>query len=272
MAIKSDWPSVLATMAEALVESREAGLPDPTPDKFFEQFLTRPVAETTLTRDKFVNAITGEETAAKVATRRGKSSFGKAFSEFLNTPGYSTKEAGKMGGHDAYMEHMRAVGMAPLRKSTHTGMEADTFIMDELAQVATPLDDVADRITKFFAESPTRLMLNQPTGLTVKKANGAFSKKGHIGGEEFVPARAYVGKRGRMIYAMRPADAADYVEAEFTEKEANELFDDFVAYMRQAPDLHEALTDAKKAAADEAEREKLAGKAEQYAELGFGTW
>lgn len=270
---ENNWAEAMAFLAGKLLESREAGLPDPAPDKFLEQFMTRPpVEDTTLTRDT-LTALSANVTSAR---RTGKSSLGKAFSEFLNTPGYSSEEAGKMGGHDAYMKHMRSIGMIkPLLKEVKprlTGKEADLFIMDEITQIASPLGEVADKITQFFIASPTKLMLNQPSGLTVKRANGQFSKKPHIGGEEFVPIRAYVGKRGLMIYAMRPADAADYIEAEFTEKQANELFDGFAGYMRSAPDLRDALDDAKKTAADAAEREKLAGKAEQYAELGFGSW
>lgn len=260
MAIKDDWADFIAGAAERLLESRKGGKPDP--DSFVELMKTTPV----VTPSKMFEApkLTRE--------RRGKSTFSEAFADFLNTPGYSSEDAGKAGGHDAYMEQLRLKGKAPLSKPFNPGKEADTFTMSEEAKLATELDDVADHITKHFLESPTKLMLNQPTKLTVKRATGQFSQKPHIGGEEFVPTRAYVGKRGQLIFTMRPADAADYVEAEFSEKQANELFDDFVAYMRLAPDLRDMVAEAKKAAADAAEREKLAGKAEQYAELGFGSW
>lgn len=256
------WGEFITKAAKKILDSREAGLPDPV--SFADLMMGTPP----MTPEKMGHA-------SKLTHQRGpgKSSLGKAFSEFLNTPGYNSEEASRHGGHDAYMKHLRAVGIAsPIkREPTITGMEADIIMIDDMENLS--LDSVADQITEYFASSTqTRLMLNEPHQLTVKKANGQYSKKAHIGGEEFIPLRAYLGKRGQIIYVFRPADAADYAELEVTEKEANELLDGFVAFMKKAPDLREAMTSAKKIAADAAEREKLAGKAEQYADLGFGSW
>lgn len=115
--------------------------------------------------------------------------------------------------------------------------------------------------------------LGEPTQLTVSRKGGQFTKKPHIGGEEFAFVRAYMGKRGSLIFVFKPRGVADYEFAEFAEADAKRSLLGFAEALAAAMNTGELreLKDAKKAAVLDAEREKLeASRAAHYP--GFGSW
>lgn len=73
-----------------------------------------------------------------------------------------------------------------------------------------------------FVADPFVFTLNSSKSLTVYKNDGAensrigYSKHGHIGGEEFVPVRAYVGKKGHLIIHYRPVQTEPYAWMEMS--------------------------------------------------------
>ena len=171
-----------------------------------------------------------------------------------------------------------------LKTTTGKGIEA---MMEEAMEAveATDLDTMADEITRRIQEAnansksplPTSLMLNEPLSLTVKKAGkpgDGYSKKAHTGGEEFQPVRCYAGKRGALIYVFKPLAVAEYMEMEMPESQAKKSLSGFELWLKGIidPELDRTRKEAQQASALKAEREKLADRADQYADQGFGSW
>lgn len=155
--------------------------------------------------------------------------------------------------------------------------------MEEEAVEATSLDHMAKQITdRITADAnsrtlPVSLMLMEPLSLTVKKAGkpgDGYSKKAHTGGEEFQPIRCYAGKRGALIYVFRPLAVAGYLEMEMPEAQAKTALSGFETWIKGVVDaeLERTRKEAQQASALKAEREKLADRADQYADQGFGSW
>ncbi|MBC7666840.1 MAG: hypothetical protein H7276_24140 [Caulobacter sp.] len=143
--------------------------------------------------------------------------------------------------------------------------EADQQIMDVINTV----------VSESFAKGTSaKFSLTAPDTLTVKKRDGTFAKKPHIGGEEFVCTGVYMGKRGKMIFQFQPTAAADYAQLELTEKQAQDLMGDFEAYAAQiiGRDLQLAKREAAEQSSLEAERAKLSDPSDVYSDLGFGSW
>lgn len=146
--------------------------------------------------------------------------------------------------------------------------------MDDSEIKELELKEVAEAITGVFEANQGKFMLLEPLQLTVRKPDGSFSKRAHIGSEEFKPTRCYAGKRGTLIMCMAPLAASDYLEIEVSEEVGNKSFSGFKDYMTAnvPTELREARSDALKAAALKSEQKKLEGKVETYADLGFGSW
>lgn len=155
--------------------------------------------------------------------------------------------------------------------------------MEEEAVEATSLDHMAKQITERITADansrtlPVSLMLMEPLSLTVKKAGkpgDGYSKKAHTGGEEFQPIRCYAGKRGALIYVFRPLAVANYLEMEMPEAQAKTALSGFETWTKGVVDaeLERTRKEAQQASALKAEREKLADRADQYADQGFGSW
>lgn len=155
--------------------------------------------------------------------------------------------------------------------------------MEEEAVEATSLDHMAEQITERITADansrtlPVSLMLMEPLSLTVKKAGkpgDGYSKKAHTGGEEFQPIRCYAGKRGALIYVFRPLAVANYLEMEMPEAQAKTALSGFETWIKGVVDaeLERTRKEAQQASALKAEREKLADRADQYADQGFGSW
>lgn len=121
-------------------------------------------------------------------------------------------------------------------------------------------------------------MLSEPANLTVQKPGAEFSKVPHIGGEYFILKSCYMGKRGKIIFRLTPDSAAHYSHVEMSETEASNLlagFREFMAAMNRddiIAKMREKIRDATTAKLEESEREKMAGKYDQYSNIGFGSW
>lgn len=147
-------------------------------------------------------------------------------------------------------------------------MEEPKKTEEELA-----LDGLAQEMTKVMQASTETFMLAAPITLTVRKSNGGYSKQAHMGMEDFQPVSAYLGKRGKMIFVFKPVMVADYSEMEMDEQQAFANLNGFKDFMREnVGDLQKMQSEVKQNMAKKAEEEKLASRAEEYKELGFGSW
>jgi hypothetical protein len=150
-------------------------------------------------------------------------------------------------------------------------METDKEVtMDEVT-----MNGFADIMTSFLeSEQSRRFMLAEPLTLTVKKKDGSYSKRPHVGGEEFKVARCYVGKRAGLIYVFKPVDVADYVEMEMPESQAKTSLGGFAAFIGKVggSEFDRLKRDVMQKASLDAEREKMADRHDVYADLGFGSW
>lgn len=91
---------------------------------------------------------------------------------------------------------------------------------EKLSPEQVALNGVADAMTEYytgeFSLDPTAFAMNTPKSLTVWKnaveADGrtGYSKHAHIGGEEFIPTKAHVGKKGHIIVTFKPVQAEPY--------------------------------------------------------------
>jgi hypothetical protein len=151
-------------------------------------------------------------------------------------------------------------------------METDEEVaMDE----EVTMNGFADIMTSFLeSEQSRRFMLAEPLALTVKKKDGSYSKRPHVGGEEFKVVRCYVGKRAGLIYVFKPVDVADYVEMEMSESQAKTSLNDFAAFIGKVggSEFDRLKRDVMQKASLDAEREKMADRHDVYADLGFGSW
>jgi hypothetical protein len=136
------------------------------------------------------------------------------------------------------------------------------------------LEALASQISERMLEKPETFMLGEPMSLTVKKSDGSYSKRPHIGGEDFRLVRCYVLKREKLIYVFRAIEAIDYLEMEMDEGQAKRALAGFDTYIKEigGADFELLKKSAMKKLATEAEKIKNADKEERYAELGFGSW
>jgi hypothetical protein len=166
-----------------------------------------------------------------------------------------------------------------LLKNT-TGKGIDEMIDEHMEAEDASLDHLAEAITNNIVARPPgkdTFMLAEPLQLTVKKANkpgDGYSKKPHIGGENFRPVRCYAGKRNKLIYVFKPIEVADYVEMEMDEAQAKKSLTGFEAFVKSITDfdVQRRLKEAQNQASLDAEREKLADRHEVYSDQGFGSW
>lgn len=132
------------------------------------------------------------------------------------------------------------------------------------------MDVFATQITKLLKETTETFMLGEPLTLTVLKDKG-YSKAAHVGGEDFIPESAYVGKRGKIIYVFKPVMATTYSRMEMDETQAEKSMVGFKEFMKEnLSAVMESVRDSRKAAADKKERESMADRYEKYE--GFGSW
>lgn len=146
---------------------------------------------------------------------------------------------------------------------------------------AESLDKVAERISELIEKivDPAKprsavFMLTEQMVLTVKKPDGNYSKRAHIGGEEFIPLKAYAGKRGKLIYIFRPAYVAEYMAMEMDEDQARRSLTGFDEWVDENihHELERELRAAQERKARDDERARLATREKDYADQGFGSW
>lgn len=96
-------------------------------------------------------------------------------------------------------------------------LEAKRAIENEHAE---NLKAAAEWLGEELAKSEQTFMLVDSMSLTVvpKEHEGGvthkYAKQAHVGGEDFKPVRAYVGKRDGVIIVFEPVMASDYTEME----------------------------------------------------------
>jgi hypothetical protein len=189
---------------------------------------------------------------AKAVTFDRKSA-GAELRHLLETPGYTTDKS-----------QLKERGLEEFK------MKDEKPADDALSALVQP---ELDAITELLANSGETFMLASPETLTVKKANGGYSKKAHIGSEDFKPLGAYMGKRGKLIFVFKPVMVADYVEMEMDEHQAKEKLMGFKDWCREnIAEVHAKIAETRAEQAVEKEKEAMAKRSDQYAHLGFGEW
>lgn len=224
------------------------------------------------------------------------------WSDFLNTPGYSTESRGKMS-HDEYMREMTITASTP--SSADPVIEADKLAMVMMGKYNMAVDAAKklmeveklnaeleegslneasmESFVKWLhakcreeAEKPNSVlaqtfMLNGPMSLTVCRANGDYRKLSHIGGEDFCADGAYLGKRGQIILRFAPVMASDYQYAEMSLKEAMSNFAEFTGWFALIG-ASRRLSEIKEKEVQEKERKENEKRFGHYEDIGFGSW
>lgn len=179
---------------------------------------------------------------------------GAELAHLLKTPGYTTdKSALKERGLEEFkMQEDNIKDRDPLAVLVEAEIEA---------------------INEKIASCGESFMLMSPETLTVKKPNGTYSKKAHIGSEDFKPLSAYMGKRGKLIFVFKPIMVADYLEMEMDENSAKEKLMGFKDWCREnIAAVSTTIAETRAEQALEKEKEAMAKRSEEYAHLGFGEW
>lgn len=215
--------------------------------------------------------------------RSGKTSM---FDALLTTPGFHSSKPEtwgkakptptpwddlKLPSPDKFEEEYTTTFTAKEMEMAKKGIDEDRLEPD----TDDTMKVLAEQITTALVGAKAKaFMLGEPMHLTVRKKDDSYSKRPHIGGEEFIPVRVYAGKRGTLIYVFKPTEVADYAEMEMGEAQAYEHFSGLKKFMEDMIDrgLSVAVKDAKKAMADEEEQRKNAGNFEKYADLGYGSF
>lgn len=172
----------------------------------------------------------------------------------LTTPGYTTdKSALKDRG-------LQEFKMEQETKAKEDALEA--LLKDELEAIVTALQATEETF-----------MLASPESLTVKRPNGTYSKKAHIGSEDFKPQGVYLGKRGKLIFVFKPVMVADYTEMEMDETQAKEKLMGFKDWCKDnLAQVQAKIAETRAESAVAHERAEMAKRADQYQHLGFGEW
>jgi hypothetical protein len=185
-------------------------------------------------------------------TQFDRQRFADELTHLLNTPGYTTDKSA-----------LKERGLEEFKMED----KAKTEPLEEL------LKEELEAINDALASTGETFMLGSPETLTVKRPNGAFSKKAHIGSEDFKPVRAYLGKRGKIIFVFKPVMVADYDEMEMDENQAKEKLIGFKEWFKdKAGDLQGSIADKRAHQALEQDKAAMAKRADEYAHLGFGEW
>lgn len=211
-----------------------------------------------------------------VSTKRA----GTILSSDMLIPGFSSLEAGSFpGGPDAYRDELHyrnGTKPRPPKKvvapiDVVDGPIDEEIDMTEATGEQTELAKLVEQYAAAFKDSPKTFSLGAPHKLTTKTGE-KFSIKPFIGGEEFEPFGAYVGKKHGTIIVFKPKDPCDFEFLEVAEKSCKTTFGaHFGTYMREIlADVMDAKEELTAQAARQAEIEKNAEAAGAYTE--FGSW
>lgn len=194
-----------------------------------------------------------------------KDQFAAQMAHLLNTPGYTTDKS-------AMSDRPEVPDFVPIKKEEPMPEDKITAEPETDAPQAE-LELLAQKITDILKDTRETFMLTAPETLTVKRPNGAFSKQAHIGSEDFAPKKAYMGKRGKLIFVFEPVMVAEYTEMEMDENQAREKLMGFKDFLKEnMGDVHAMLAEARANAATREERKSLESRNEAYKDIGFGSW
>jgi hypothetical protein len=151
-------------------------------------------------------------------------------------------------------------------------MSKETAIHPE---VAAALESLVERINTAIdtpSDTDPVMSLTGPATLTVSVPGKGYRKHPHVGGEDFTPKNVRVGAGGKLIFAFKPAAAAQYTEMEMNEVDAAAQLDSFRAFANTAVggDFFGELRAIRQLATKAREAEEVVEKSAQYRE--FGTW
>jgi hypothetical protein len=202
--------------------------------------------------DKSLVLLTNRDEPVKLDRQR----FAAEMAHLLATPGYTTDKSSltERGLKEFKMEDKK--------------VEAVDQTEEEFE-----LELLAEEITSAIKATTETFMLSSPMALTVKKPNGGYSKVAHVGSEDFQPARAYLGKRGKLIFVFTPVMVSEYAEMEMDEASAKANLVGFKDFLKESVGSIEAkVAQIKVNLAAKQETAKMADRAETYKNIGFGSW
>jgi hypothetical protein len=199
--------------------------------------------------------------------------FAGALDLLMKTPGAST-ESKEFMAELSLAEAERLIN-PPITNPEDTQMTDATDatepdeIDDELILEAD-LADLALDLTTYWSKLtlPPEVILAGPESLTVFH-RGGFQKRPHIGGEEFIPFEAYIGKKGRVIVKFRSREAVDYDHMEMFADDAlahlhnfrNVVTTESGSYMARIANLNRKRSDLRA-------MEKAKDKFDEYDDFG----
>lgn len=143
--------------------------------------------------------------------------------------------------------------------------------------MATTLDGLAKRLSDSFLKyAGPAFELNQPLTATMKNRMGQYRKHPLIGGEEFTPTSAYMGKSGKMIIVFRPIDthiASRFSFMEMDATAARATLEGFSRFMDNSlsMDFDEQVRQIREEAGAEEREAHMRGMGNHYQEA-FGSW
>lgn len=198
-----------------------------------------------------------------------------AMKVLMATPGASTDDP-------EFLKHLAKLSGIPPKetKTKEVQMKESAQDLDDKVALEAGLADLAADLTAHFlsaganADGINTCSLTGPESLTVTTEGRGYSKLPHLGGEEFIPDTAYLGKRGKVIVCFKPRDAAAYSTMEMPIEEALVKLDGFsiIANDLEGPPLMERLKGLKREESKLREQEKMKDKFVEYADIGFGSF
>jgi hypothetical protein len=208
---------------------------------------------------------------------------GKSVMADMMITGYNSMEASThSGGHEGYVDELLVKQGKPPKYGTvfvtqkGGATSTDDVIEDHMADTTEIDPTLAEIVAQYgdaFSGEPKNFSLTAPAKLITKKGT-EYRHTPFIGGEEFTPISAYVGKKGQVLILLKPVDPSDFELLEVPEKQCPNVFGAaFKTYMREV--LADALDKKEELAAQSAqlaERTRNADKFETYGDLGFGSW
>jgi hypothetical protein len=205
-----------------------------------------------------------------VSTKRA----GQILVSDMRIPGFNSEEASKFpGGPDAYREELHyRNGTKPRPRPPAQPPLDEEVDMAEATGEQTELAKLVAQYAAAFKETPKTFMVGAPQKLTTAIEGQGYKIKAFIGGEEFEPVRAYVGKKHGTIIVFKPKDPSEFETIEVPEKSCRTVFGaQFPIYMKEVlADVLEAKEELTAQAKRAAEIEANAEAMESYQE--FGSW
>jgi len=140
------------------------------------------------------------------------------------------------------------------------------------------LKSYAEKLSFAFsrAETLAPFQLSEPCTVTMKTRKGEYRKHPLIGGENFRPSSAYLGKTGKLIIVFTASEthlSSKFAFMEMPADQARRVLDGFAAQMdwMLAANFDEQVERYKVEARAEENRAYVESKINQYPE-SFGSW